>query len=252
MDITDRRKEIINILKDREYVTVEEFSKVLGVSTVTIRTDLSALESEGSLIRTHGGAMKSEKKSKQRFISNTMSENELEKKEIALKASSLIKDGSTIIIDSGSTTIHLDENLKDKKITVVTNNILAQDILKNEESVNLIVLGGTLRRASMGTIGPIANNAVKSMNVDIFFLGAAAYNQEIISSYDVIEVELKKNMIHSADKVVLLADSSKYGKKAFSTISSWDLIDTFITDKIDNDFREKLEELVVEVILSNE
>ena len=252
MDITDRRKEIINILKDREYVTVEEFSKVLGVSTVTIRTDLSALESEGSLIRTHGGAMKSEKKSKQRFISNTMSENELEKKEIALKASSLIKDGSTIIIDSGSTTIHLAENLKDKKITVVTNNILAQDILKNEESVNLIVLGGTLRRASMGTIGPIANNAVKSMNVDIFFLGAAAYNQEIISSYDVIEVELKKNMSHSADKVVLLADSSKYGKKAFSTISSWDLIDTFITDKIDNDFREKLEELGVEVILSNE
>ena len=252
MDITDRRKEIINILKDREYVTVEEFSKVLGVSTVTIRTDLSALESEGSLIRTHGGAMKSEKKSKQRFISNTMSENELEKKEIALKASSLIKDGSTIIIDSGSTTIHLAENLKDKKITVVTNTILAQDILKNEESVNLIVLGGTLRRASMGTIGPIANNAVKSMNVDIFFLGAAAYNQEIISSYDVIEVELKKNMIHSADKVVLLADSSKYGKKAFSTISSWDLIDTFITDKIDNDFREKLEELGVEVILSNE
>lgn len=252
MDITDRRKEIINILKDREYVTVEEFSKVLGVSTVTIRTDLSALESEGSLIRTHGGAMKSEKKSKQRFISNTMNENELEKKEIALKASSLIKDGSTIIIDSGSTTIHLAENLKDKKITVVTNNILAQDILKNEESVNLIVLGGTLRRASMGTIGPIANNAVKSMNVDIFFLGAAAYNQEIISSYDVIEVELKKNMIHSADKVVLLADSSKYGKKAFSTISSWDLIDTFITDKIDNDFREKLEELGVEVILSNE
>ena len=252
MDITDRRKEIINILKDREYVTVEEFSKVLGVSTVTIRTDLSALESEGSLIRTHGGAMKSEKKTKQRFISNTMSENELEKKEIALKASSLIKDGSTIIIDSGSTTIHLAENLKDKKITVVTNNILAQDILKNEESVNLIVLGGTLRRASMGTIGPIANNAVKSMNVDIFFLGAAAYNQEIISSYDVIEVELKKNMIHSADKVVLLADSSKYGKKAFSTISSWDLIDTFITDKIDNDFREKLEELGVEVILSNE
>ena len=238
MDITDRRKEIINILKDREYVTVEEFSRVLGVSTVTIRNDLSALESDGALIRTHGGAMQSEKKSKQRFISNTMSENELEKKAIALKASSLIKDGSTIIIDSGSTTIHLAENLKDKKITVVTNNILAQDILKNEESVNLIVLGGTLRRASMGTIGPIANNAVKSMNVDIFFLGAAAYNQEIISSYDIIEVELKKNMIHSADKVVFLADSSKFGKKAFSTISSWDLIDTFITDKIDNDFRE--------------
>lgn len=252
MDIVERRREIINILKDREYVTVEEFSKVLGVSTVTIRTDLSALEAEGSLIRTHGGAMKSEKKGTLRFISNTMSENELEKKSIASKASNLIKDGSTIIIDSGSTTIHLAEYLKDKKVTVVTNNILAQDMLKNEESVNVIALGGNLRRASMGTIGPLANNAVKAMNVDIFFLGAAAYNQEIISSFDIVEVELKKNMIHSADKVVLLADSSKFGKKAFSTICSWDLIDTFITDKIEKTFREKLEELGVEVILSNE
>ena len=84
MDIVERRREIINILKDREYVTVEEFSKVLGVSTVTIRTDLSALEAEGSLIRTHGGDMECEKKGTLRFISNTMRENELEKKSISL------------------------------------------------------------------------------------------------------------------------------------------------------------------------
>ena len=124
MDINERRKEIVNILGDRDYVTVEEFSRVLSVSAVTIRTDLSALERDGILIRTHGGAMRSEKKAKERYISNTLGEFEEEKKAVARKASSLIQDGYTVIIDSGSTTIHLTRYLKDRNITVVTNNVL--------------------------------------------------------------------------------------------------------------------------------
>ncbi len=130
MDINGRREEILRILGDREYVTVEEFSKVLGVSAVTIRTDLSALEESGFLIRTHGGAMKNSKKGEARLISNTLIENEEEKRALAERAASLIRPGNTIIIDSGSTTIHLIEHLKGKNITVVTNNILALDKLK--------------------------------------------------------------------------------------------------------------------------
>ena len=252
MDINERRKEIVNILGDRDYVTVEEFSRVLSVSAVTIRTDLSALEREGILIRTHGGAMRSEKKAKERYISNTLGEFEEEKKAVARKASSLIQDGYTVIIDSGSTTIHLTRYLKDRNITVVTNNVLVMELLQNEESINVVALGGSLRRASMGTIGPLANEAVKAMNVDIYFMGAAAYTEETITSSDMIESELKRNMIHASDKVVFLADSSKYGKKAFSTICSWDDIDTFVVDKIDPDFRRRLEEKGVEVISAEE
>lgn len=252
MDINERRNRMVEMLLSSDYVTVEEFSKTLGVSMVTIRTDLTALEEEGLLLRTHGGAMKCEKKSKERFLSDTMNEYEEEKKALAKRASLLIKDGSTIIIDSGSTVIHLTSFLKDRNITVVTNNIIALERLKNEESINVVALGGNLRRASMGTIGPLANDAVKQMNVDICFFGAAAYNEEIISSTDLIESELKKSMIHSADKVVLLADSSKFGKKAFSTICTWDNVDTFVTDKIDDDFRTKLEDLGVEVLSAND
>ena len=79
MDINERREEILKILADREYVTVEEFSKGLGVSAVTIRTDLTSLEESGLLIRTHGGAMKSSMKGEARLITNTMIENEVEK-----------------------------------------------------------------------------------------------------------------------------------------------------------------------------
>ena len=252
MDINERRDEILKILGDREYVTVEEFSRLLSVSAVTIRTDLTSLEESGLLMRTHGGAMKSSMKGEARLISNTMIENEMEKKAIAEKAASLIKPGNTIIIDSGSTTIHLIEHLKGKNITVVTNNLLVLEKLKSEDDIKIIALGGSLRRESMGTVGPLAEMAIKALNVDIYFMGAAAYNRSSITSSDISESSLKRDMMDAADKVVFLADSSKFGKRAFSNICSWHDIDTFISDKMDGEFKKELEEMGVEVISVNE
>ena len=252
MDINERRDEILKILGDREYVTVEEFSRLLSVSAVTIRTDLTSLEESGLLMRTHGGAMKSSMKGEARLISNTMIENEMEKKAIAEKAASLIKPGNTIIIDSGSTTIHLIEHLKGKNMTVVTNNLLVLEKLKSEDDIKIIALGGSLRRESMGTVGPLAEMAIKALNVDIYFMGAAAYNRSSITSSDISESSLKRDMMDAADKVVFLADSSKFGKRAFSNICSWHDVDTFISDKMDGEFKKELEEMGVEVISVNE
>ena len=252
MDINERRDEILKILGDREYVTVEEFSRLLSVSAVTIRTDLTSLEESGLLMRTHGGAMKSSMKGEARLISNTMIEYEMEKKAIAEKAASLIKPGNTIIIDSGSTTIHLIEHLKGKNITVVTNNLLVLEKLKSEDDIKIIALGGSLRRESMGTVGPLAEMAIKALNVDIYFMGAAAYNRSSITSSDISESSLKRDMMDAADKVVFLADSSKFGKRAFSNICSWHDVDTFISDKMDGEFKKELEEMGVEVISVNE
>ena len=252
MDINERRDEILKILGDREYVTVEEFSRLLSVSAVTIRTDLTSLEESGLLMRTHGGAMKSSMKGEARLISNTMIENEMEKKAIAEKAASLIKPGNTIIIDSGSTTIHLIEHLKGKNITVVTNNLLVLEKLKSEDDIKIIALGGSLRRESMGTVGPLAEMAIKALNFDIYFMGAAAYNRSSITSSDISESSLKRDMMDAADKVVFLADSSKFGKRAFSNICSWHDVDTFISDKMDGEFKKELEEMGVEVISVNE
>ena len=252
MDINERRDEILKILGDREYVTVEEFSRLLSVSAVTIRTDLTSLEESGLLMRTHGGAMKSSMKGEARLISNTMIENEMEKKAIAEKAASLIKPGNTIIIDSGSTTIHLIEHLKGKNITVVTNNLLVLEKLKSEDDIKIIALGGSLRRESMGTVGPLAEMAIKALNVDIYFMGAAAYNRSSITSSDISESSLKRDMMDAADKVVFLADSSKFGKRAFSNICSWHDVDTFISDKMDGEFKKELEEMGVEDIYVNE
>lgn len=253
MDIEERRKKILDALGASGYVTVEDFSKTLGVSAVTVRSDLTALENEGLIVRTHGGAMILEKKSKIRFISDTMNEYEEEKKAIAKKAASLIQDGSTVSIDSGSTTTRIVEFLGDKKFNVVTNNILVVGALKDNPKIeSLTIIGGQLRRESMGIIGPMANEDVKDINVDIYFMGSAAYTEDSISSTSIIESEVKRHMIKAAEKVVFLADSSKFGKRAFSRTSDWDCIDTFITDKITPEFRELLENQGIEVILADE
>ncbi len=252
MDINERRRQITEILSIPGYVTVEELAQKLNVSAVTIRSDLTALEKTGTLVRTHGGAMNAEKKSTARLLSATMTEYGKQKKAIAAMAAGFITEGSTIIVDSGSTTVHLLEYVSGKNITVVTNSIPAVDRLKDDPSVEVFIIGGSLKRSYMGTIGPLANSAMSLLNADVYFMGAANYNRDGITSTNLMEAELKRAMMKASDKVVFLADSSKFGRKAFASLCRWDEIDAFVTDSIDADFRTFLEDKGIEVITTDQ
>ncbi len=250
MDLSKRRQQIIEVLSEHGYITVEELSQRLGVSAVTIRTDLASLEESGALIRTHGGAMRAEKKSTTRFLSATMSEYEAQKRSIARRASGFISKGDTIIVDSGSTTIHLMDYVSGKNLTVVTNSIPAVERIKDDESVEVFLIGGSLKRSYMGTIGPLANTAMSLLNADVYFMGAANFDKDGITSTNLMEVELKKAMIKASDKVVFMADSSKCGRKAFASLCTWDDIDVFVTDSIDEKLRTMLEDKGIEVLIT--
>jgi len=249
MKINERKDEIIRILSNADYVTVDEFSRQLGVSKVTIRSDLSELEQRGLLFRTHGGAMIPEH-GNIRAVSNTLKEFAAEKKLIAKAASSLIENGLTVIIDSGSTTVNMVSYLSEKDITMVTNSLLAIDAARQDPSIEVIMLGGSLRRYSMGFIGPMSTLAVSQIHADIMFLGGCGYTNDSIYCTNLIEAEIKKEMMKVSDKVVFLADSSKYGKKAFSSLSIWDDIDVFVTDYIEPSLRDRLSNRGVEVIIA--
>lgn len=249
MKINERKDEIIRILSNADYVTVDEFSRQLGVSKVTIRSDLSELEQRGLLFRTHGGAMIPEH-GNVRVISNTLKEFADEKKRIAKAASALVENGSTVIIDSGSTTVNMVSFLSGKEITMVTNSLLAVDVAKQDPSIEVIMLGGSLRRSSMGFIGPMSNLAVSQIHADVMFLGSSGYTNDCIYCTNLVEGEIKKEMMKVSDKVVFLADSSKYGKKAFSSHSIWDDIDVFVTDSIEPSLRDRLNNRGVEIIVA--
>lgn len=249
MNSVERKQAILGLLTQKEKVDVDELASLFGVSKVTVRADLDSLGEKGLLVRTHGGAMAPENQNLIRIFSNTTKENTEEKDRIAREASKLIKDGDSLIIDSGSTTLHLTKYLSGRNLTVATGSLLALNEMMNDETIELIVLGGTLRRYSMGAIGPMMRFCLEQMRVDWLFLGASAVSVETgISSSNLVEAETKKLMIESADKVCLMADSRKFSSRAFGRICSWDRIDYFITDAISDEDRAAIEAFGVKVV----
>lgn len=251
MNSNERQKIILQHLQEKDCVKVDELTKEFNVSKVTIRTDLDNLENKGLLVRTHGGAMAPEKQSYIRIISNTIKESTIEKDMVCKAASALITNGDTIILDNGSTTVHLAKYLKDRSITVATASLLAMNQLMNDESIELIMLGGILRRYSMGAIGPIVKTCLQQFHAKWLFMGASGISPSYgISCTNLIEAETKQAMIKSADLVCLLVDSSKLNRVSFAKVCFWDEIDYLIIDKIDDEAKAEIESHGVEVVIA--
>lgn len=251
MNSLERKQEILRLLRDKDKVEVEELTELFGVSKVTVRTDLDALEAKGLLIRTHGGAMAPEQQSWIRRFTNTITEHTDEKGRIAKAAASLIKDGDALIIDNGSTTVHLSKYLSGKHLTVATGSLLVINEIMNDDSIELMILGGMLRHYSMGVIGPMTRLCLDQFHADWLFLGASAFSMEKgVFCTNIVEAETKQLMIKSSSQVCFLADSSKLDARLFGKICDWNSIDYFITDAISDKNKAYLESLGVKVILA--
>jgi DeoR family fructose operon transcriptional repressor len=229
-------------------VNINRLAEAFQVTKVTIRSDMDSLEKRGLLVRTHGGAVLPENHQLVRRIAHTLNERKKEKESIAGIARTLIEPGYTVLIDSGSTTAILACHLKGMRLTVITNSVLVLQELAGSETVELLVCGGALRKPDMALIGEIARSFYEQLNADILFLGANGYSIEKgISCANLIEAETKKQMIKSAQKVCLLADSSKRNRVALAHVCNWEDIDILVTDSSSSADREALAGFGVEV-----
>lgn len=231
MHATQRKNYIMKMLQERDSLDVITLSQRLDTSKVTIRKDLDELAEKGLVIRTHGGAVLAEKQNLVRLISNTIKEHTEAKKAICKHALRYVEPGKSVIIDSGSTTVHLAPLVAKKNITVITNSILVIQELAGAESVELLIIGGLLRRPSLAAIGSPARSYLSQVHVDTLFLGASGFSLEQgITCTNLIEADTKQAMIASASKVCLLADSSKFGTVSLAKVCNWSDIDMLITD----------------------
>ncbi len=249
MNSIERKRRILELLNAKESIEVVELTRLFSISKVTARNDLDDLESKGLLVRTHGGAMLAEKHDFVRQIRTTINENSDKKKKICMIASRLTGSSHSVIIDSGSTTVHLAHYVAERPLTVITNSALVVQELMGVEQVELIVSGGVLRRPSMSFIGAHARHSFEQIHADILFLGAAGVSLEHgITCTNLIEADTKQAMIRAVSKVCLLVDSTKFGKMALAKVCGWDSIDILITDAIDPATRVALEDRGVQVM----
>ena len=247
-----RRAKILDQLEEAGHVTTGSLSKLFQVSEVTIRNDLLHFENKGFLHRTRGGALRDQRVSIDRDLKEKARKHLSEKQKIAKKARELIKNGDTIILDSGTTTQEVAKRFADvSDLTVITNGLnVAAEIARNP-NVRLIMPGGILRDNSLSQVGSIAEQTIRQYNCDKLFLGVDGIDTSYgISTPNFEEAHLNAVMIEIAQEVIVVTDSSKFFKKCFALIAPVSQISTLITDKnIPESEYKKLQNLGVRVIL---
>jgi DeoR family transcriptional regulator of aga operon len=229
----ERRKIILEWLQKDGQVFVSKLSDHFKVSEVTIRNDLTQLESKNLLIRARGGAMVMQNTVSIDYkISEKHKINHKEKIKIGKKAASLIKDGETVILDSGTTTQEIAKNLGTHKgVNVITNAINIINQIIGFEKINLIVPGGVLRKNSLSLVGASAEDSMRNFYVDKAFIGVDGFDIEK-GAYtpNIDEAYLNRVIINIAKEVILVTDSSKFKRKSFAFIGEVYKFNTIITD----------------------
>ena len=231
--VEERRRRILELLDKQERATVEELVARFRVSAVTIRGDLDVLADAGSLVRSHGGALKRlDQQDVPIAVKETLHHGE--KVRIGHAAARLIREGETIILDSGTTTAEIARQikfLKLKSLTVITNALNIAMELVNLPHVRVIMIGGILRHMSYSTVGPQAEQILRALNADRLFLGVDGLDPEIgLTTPDVLEAQLNGLMIRMAREVTAVADSSKFRRRSLSVIAGVGDVHRIITD----------------------
>lgn len=247
----ERRTNILHKLDKLGQVNVTDLSEQFGVSEVTIRNDLDKLEKNKLLIRAHGGAFKTSNIAL--AVSEKKNINLESKRLIGKKAITLINENDSIILDSGTTTFEVSNNLGDfSKLTVISNALDIVNNLSKYKNLQVYMPGGFLKEFSMSLIGPMAERNFKQLYCKKLFLGIDGVKPNVgVFTHHMEEAYLNQIMIQIAEEVIVVADSSKFKKTGLAFIEGFESIHKVITDvNIEEESIKMLEKNNVEVIIA--
>ncbi len=251
MLIDERHNKIVEIIETKSRITVKELVDLFSMNEMTIRRDLQDLEKKGLLQRVHGGAISSRGRSYEPPFIKRSSDNSSAKEKIGIKAAELIQDGDSIALDVGTTTLEIANNLKGKtNLTILTPSFRIANILADNPNIRIICTGGILRASEHSLIGDLAVSAISNFYFDKLFLGMGGIDFSAgLTEYNLDDAQIKKALIHNAKEVILVADSSKFNKVAFTFVAPLRIVSRIITDdNIDSETINKAKEANIELI----
>jgi DeoR family transcriptional regulator of aga operon len=252
MLIEERRYHLLARIQNEGRILVGDISDELGVSKITIRKDLDALQARGLIQRTHGGARRLKGGA---LTDPALNEKEKlhhkEKERIAAAAVKMVEEGQCVILDSGTTTTAIARALRRlQRLTVITNAVnIAADLAGTD--FEIILTGGSLRKNSSSLVGPFAEEVLREMHADILFLGVDGFDPKVgVTTPNVLESRVNRAMVKAARKLVVVCDSTKFNRQSLALIVAPHEIDTVITDtSLSNRDRDLLESAGIEVQL---
>lgn len=240
-------------LRENGQVSVQGLSEEMDVSEVTIRKDLKALEDHNLLFRTHGGAALENPYAGDKPVSVKEEISVPEKSKIASLAAGMVRNDDSIIIASGTSVLALARSLHPQhRLTVITSALNVAIELSKYPQIEVLQLGGTLRHSSSSVVGPYAEMILQDVTCNLLFMGVDGIDLEVgLTTASLPEARLNQKMIEVAHKVVVLADSSKFGRHGMAKICKLEEVDEIITNEgVSAKIVTQLEEMGIKVTIA--
>ena len=226
----DRRTRVLELIRVRGFVPLEELVRELAVSESTIRRDLDALEERGAVRRTHGGVLYAGGMPRLAEFDERQPAHWPAKRAIAARAADLIADGETVLLDGGTTTYEVARLLVGRSLQVVTNSLPVANLFASESRTDLVLLGGYVSPRTGVCLGPYANELLGRLHAATTVLSAAGIAAEGLFNSHLLLAETEQAMLRAAGRVIVVADSSKFGRRSLTLVAPLAEIDVFVSD----------------------
>ena len=247
MLLDQRRQNILKIAEKQGFVSLQELVERCEASESTVRRDLEFLDGIGQIRRTRGGAA---------FVGESLTgfedrsgQNIEEKRRIAKLAADLVRPGEGVILDGGTTTLEVARHLTGKELMVVTNSLPIANLLANSPRTELILIGGYLSPKTGVSLGPVAVDALRSISVPRLIMSVGGITERGLFNSNTLLVETERQMMDSADEIVVVADHGKFGHSALAQLCPLERVDKLIVDRdVSEEWKETVRRHDVEVI----
>jgi DeoR/GlpR family transcriptional regulator of sugar metabolism len=247
-----RQERILELLRADGLAEVGDLSRVLGVSGATVRRDLSLLEREGLLQRVHGGAATLTPAEPPFEV--VAGDHQDAKARVGRTAAGLVRDGDVVLLDIGTTTRQVARSLRGREVTVITSSLAVYEELAADEAVELILLGGIVRRNYRSLVGFLTEHALHQLHADLLFLGTSGVRRDgSVLDTTAIEVPVKRGMLRAAERTVLVAAADKFPGRGVARVCGADELAAVVTEPgADSATLAAVAEVGVEVITTPE
>jgi DeoR/GlpR family transcriptional regulator of sugar metabolism len=246
-----RRDQLLELVRQKGFASLPELAEALEVSESTVRRDLEQLEELGSAKRTHGGVFYTGREPRLAHFVDRQANQWDKKKLIGQRAAALVEDGDTLLLDGGTTTYEVAQQLVGRSIQVVTNSLPVANLFLTSPTTDVVLIGGYVHSRTGVAIGPYADEMIARLNVRRTILSVAAINDEGYYNSNLLLVETERAMMRAADEVIVVADSTKFGYRSLAQLAALSAVKRLVVDnEITQDWRSKLVAAGVNVIIA--
>ena len=252
MGTEERRNRLLELIRQDGFSTLPKLANLLKVSGSTVRRDLGYLERLGNVKRTHGGVFYTGPSPKLAHFDHRQQVQFGRKQAIARLAASLIEDGETLLLDGGSTTYELASLLIGRPLQVVTNSLPVATLFTSGDGSDLVLIGGYVHGRTGVSVGPYANLMLAELNVQRAIISVAGITERGVFNSNLLLVETERAMCEAADTVMVVADSTKFGRSSLALMCELEKLDSIVIDDgISDEWIKRLEEASVKVHIAS-